>query len=674
MIYAYKDGIRKDNFVTVADGNERIGLVCPLPKGTILDLDWDESWLVVLAQEGPPADKKTDLVVYRMADLAEVARLKSVRFTREVMIIAGTDLIGVRLSDRVNAIYRLPDLSDAWQDLPTFLVNSDGDFRHFELPRADDESCITLGFPLFRRYDDTILGTIHESSMTERGKPRPAGLMEVDFKNRQLTPRIMEMPKGSPAPLKSPSPCGRYIMRAGRVPQYKGKLGQNKFLVWHRLGIEIDVFKTEDLSLYKRFEPGDVVATCTIQESDKRVKNVRRDRLCFGPGSIWPSCTMPTEFESGSTFGNPFWMPVWPGHSEAFYFRSDDSLRRIPMTGPPGPWIHDGVGEDHPVRDILVDQDRDLDIYWPSLRSGLSGLSTSLIVSVREVGDTLLISEWRSSSKLWLDDGMSLHDSDRIILTSENCDRIRPKSLELTDIETYLPCLSHLKSWKPGDVETCLEELTERLRSDFSDMITDRLEPLFQSDSAILSEREFFARIEEESIEIAPTVRRYVDTFLVMAKRHDHKPFDLEEPGAITPALEYLVAREDATDLMLRYLHQCDGIRSYHVRVVMLRDIVSKAWANELSEAPYYAVTEATAWLCTMDDSFMEDDRYVSSFEHFGVLEKCRTRVSPSEFAHLISLVASEFGLDVRALAEECSEFLGSSFWDRKTKQLLSKL
>ncbi len=673
MIYAYKDGIKEDNFVTVADGNERIGLVCPLPKGTILDLHWDESWLVVLAWESRSADKKRDLVVYRMADLAEVARLESVRFAHEIRIIAGTDLIGVGLSDRVNAIYRLPDLAEAWQDLPRFLVNSKGELRHFELPRADDESCITLGFPLFRRYDEAILGTIHEDSMPQ-GRPRPVGLMEVDFKNRRLTPRIMEMPKGTSTSLGSPSPCGRFIMRAGKIPQYKGKLGQNKFLVSHRLGIEIDVFKTEDLSLYKRFEPGDVVATCPIQESDTRVKNLMRDRLLFGPGSLWPSGTMPKDFNRGSTVGSRLSMPVWPGHSEAFYFRSETSLRRVPMTGPPGPWIHYRVGKDHPVRDILGNQDRDLDICWPSSPSGLSGWSTSLIESVREFGDTLLISEWKSSLKVSLDDGMSLHDSDQIILTSGNCEWIRPKSLELTDIETYLPCLSQLKSWKPGDVETCLEELTERLRSEFSDMITDGFEPFFKTHGEILNEKEFFARIEQESIEIAPTVRRYVDTFLVMAKRHDHEPFDSDEPGAITPALEYLVAREDATDLMLRYLHQCDGLCSYHVRVVMFRDIVSKAWADELSEAPYYAVTEATAWLCTMDDSIMEDDRYVTTFELFGVFEKCRTRVSPSEFAHLISLVASEFGLDVRALAEECSEFLGSSFWDRKTKQLLSKL
>ncbi len=686
MIYAYKDRapMFDNSHVTVADGDERIGLVHPLRRGSIEDLDWNDEWLAILVEHNwRVKDGRTYLVIYSMPDLVETARVEVLKYAREVEIVSGADLVAVHSSLSVVEIYRLPDLTEAWRDLPSFCVNAQGDIRRRGAgSHADIETSIDLGFPLFCRDDGTVFGTVRCHNTYRNETPHPVGLMEVRFDNRQLNPSILGNPQesspqliatipnrqlfnryGMVMDLIAPSPCGRMIMRFGMIPIYKGLLEQDESHAWHRFGLELDLLLTEDLSLHKRLELGDVAVSCPIDDSDAIIAKMRTRQNWLETESIWPSGELPEELWSGPSFPDFRDMGAfWPGHSEAIYFQSNGCLRRIPLDGPAGPWIVSHPNSKHPILDGLHLDQRNTDSDRTSAKTGVRSISAR---SLHEEGNRLLIFESDSVREVTLD------DPDLVILGEDNHRRYKPEPLQPNDVAGDLPCLTTLKSWRSEDVESGLSDLMDRLKTEFGQLITHQLEPYFATPDGLMNEKEFFDELEEKSIEVASVVRRYVDTYLTAAKENDHEPYDTEVPGTITSALDYLVAREDATDLLLRYVRQSDRDHSYHVRDVLLRQAVETAWEKGLVEAPHYAVTEATAWIYS--GSGFGD----STFKELGVLEKCRSRLSPVEFVRLLDSVADEFGdeVDTEGLYADCLEglMLKWSPWALRTKWLLTR-
>ena len=452
-------------------------------------------------------------------------------------------------------------------------------------------------------------------------------------------------------------------MRFGMIPIYKGLLEQDESHAWHRFGVELDLFLTEDLSLHKRLELGDVAVSCPIDESDAIIAKMRTRQNWLETESIWPSGELPEELWSGPSFPDFKDMRAfWPGHSEAIYFQSDGCLRRIPVDGPAGPWIVNHPNSKHPILDGLPVNQRNTDSDRTSAKAGVYSIRA---LSLREEGNRLLIFESDSVREVTLD------DPDLVILGEDNHRRYKPEPLQPNDVAGDLPCLTTLKSWRNEDVESCLSDLMDRLKTEFGQLITHQLEPYFATPDGVMNEKEFFDELEEKSIEIAPVVRRYVDTYLTAAKENDHEPDDGDDQGTITSALDYLVAREDATDLLLRYVRQSDRDHSHHVRDVLLRQAVESAWEKGLVEAPHYAVTEATAWIYS--GSGYGD----STFKELGVLENCRSRLSPVEFVRLLDSVADEFGdeVDTEGLYADCLEglMLEWSLWALRTKWLLTR-
>ena len=163
------------------------GLLHPLRRGTIEDLDWNDEWLAILVEHNwRIKDGRTYLVIYSMPDLVEAARVEVSKYAREVEIVSGADLVAIHGPLSVDEIYRLPDLTEAWRDLPTFYVNAQGDIsRRGAVSHPDIETRIGLGFPLFCRDDGTVFGSVRCHNTYRNETPHPAGLMEVRFDNRQ---------------------------------------------------------------------------------------------------------------------------------------------------------------------------------------------------------------------------------------------------------------------------------------------------------------------------------------------------------------------------------------------------------------------------------------------------------------------------------------------------------
>lgn len=656
MIHAFSDGLEGNrDHVVVTKFGKRLGLVNPFEHCRILDVSWDDTWLVVLARD---ENSNSEMITaYRLDTLEEVSRVKTDRHAQRLSVVSGTNLVGVGIGEKVLEIRRLPDLENGWTDLPRLLIDRKGKIQPFLQDAAypQKESVLALRFPLFRTARGEPCGTF----VAKRGRgakaPYAVGLMDIDFDNRRLTPRALDISASKVTPLTSPSPCGGYILQQVSGPEqlrttiYKGKFAQQDKTEWHRLRVEIRLIDTLDLNVLRNVHAADLAAPKPISANKAGVWAALKSRFSRARATDWihrvPFCLRDYEL-----------VAHWPGHSEAFYINTKNSLRRISVDGAVGPWIHNaGIKSDAPVWASLPG--RDFDVYSP--------------VGGAEIPNFYCRALWETDGALWVENSggslqVKLSDVDRIVLKPGNHLKTKRAGLTLEDVAESLPCIAEIKSLEQDELKAGLEAITEDIRSNFGQMAGDHFKPFFRLDGTLMNEKAFFDLLEKEGIDAHSEVQGYVEGCLDGAEQLGYRFFDSEGAGAVSPALAYLLKRQNITSLVLRYLHNCDGSHAYYVRETLLRDLVETAWRDGFEDAAYIAMTEAATWFYS--GAGMGSER---PFEAFNLMDQCQKTVSPEEFATLLVRVATDFRQCAEDLAEECIEVLGESDWEKEAKQIL---